>query len=68
LVPGACIVAPLGVVTTGAVTKVNSCWSSIRQLDRAIEVEALNDRYRQRLSTGEAVFCCVDSISAREAI
>jgi molybdopterin-synthase adenylyltransferase len=48
--------------------KVIAVAAAVRQLDRAIEVEAVNDRYRPRLSTGEAVFCCVDSISAREAI
>lgn len=48
--------------------KVIAVAAAVRQLDRAIEVDAVNDRYRPRLSTGEAVFCCVDSISAREAI
>ncbi|QDT65229.1 hypothetical protein [Calycomorphotria hydatis] len=34
----------------------------------AIQVEVANDRYRSRMEVGEAVFCCVDSISDRSAI
>ena len=32
------------------------------------EVDTSQDRYRAKLEIGEAVFCCVDSISARAAI
>lgn len=38
------------------------------EIDPTIEVEIIPDRFRPRLAVGEAVFCCVDSISAREAI
>lgn len=48
--------------------KVIATAAIIRQLDRAIDVETINDRYRPKLATGDAIFCCVDSISAREAI
>ena len=48
--------------------KVVACAETIREIDPAIEVEQVPDRFRPRLATGEAVFCCVDSISAREAV
>jgi hypothetical protein len=48
--------------------KVIAAAAMIRELDRSIEVQTVNDRYRPKLATGEALFCCVDSISAREAI
>ncbi len=31
-------------------------------------VEPIQDRFRSRYKTGEAIFCCVDSISTRAAI
>ena len=37
-------------------------------LDKSVDVEMICDRYRARLDTGNALFCCVDSISIREAI
>jgi len=49
-------------------TKVLATLAAIHQLDPAIAVETVEDRYRPRLEIGEAVFCCVDSISARSAI
>ena len=42
--------------------------TAIRQIDPTISVETVEDRYRPRLETAEAVFCCVDSIEARAAI
>jgi len=48
--------------------KVDATRSAIGQIDSDIHVETINDRFRPRHSTGEAVFCCVDSISARTAI
>jgi hypothetical protein len=48
--------------------KVTATAAPIRQLDANIAVETVQDRYRPRLGIGEAVFCCVDSISARAAI
>jgi len=49
-------------------TKVLATLTAIRQIDPTIQVETVEDRYRPRLETGEAVFCCVDSIKARAAI
>lgn len=48
--------------------KVNATAELIRQIDATIRVTAICDRYRPRHHTGEVVFCCVDSISARAAI
>lgn len=48
--------------------KVNATADLVRQMDSTIRVEAVCDRYRPRHHTGDAVFCCVDSISARTAI
>ena len=49
-------------------TKVLATADAIRRLDGAIEVDTSQDRYRAKLEIGAAVFCCVDSISARAAI
>jgi sulfur carrier protein ThiS adenylyltransferase len=49
-------------------TKVLATLAAIHQLDPAIQVEAVEDRYRPRMQIGQAVFCCVDSIDARAAI
>lgn len=48
--------------------KVEAIRATICNLDPQIEVSAVQDRYRSRLDVGEAVFCCVDSFSARSAI
>lgn len=48
--------------------KVTATTQAIQQLDTAIEVTAVCDRYRSRLTTGDIVFCCVDKIQARTAI
>ncbi len=48
--------------------KVEATAEAVREIDDAIELELVNERYRPRIRAGEAVFCCVDSISAREAI
>ncbi len=50
------------------VAKVHATRRAIRALDPDIEVEAVNDRCRPTCRLGEAVFCCVDSISARAVI
>ena len=49
-------------------TKVLATLAAIHQLDPAIQVEVIEDRYRPRLAIGDAVFCAVDSIDARAAI
>lgn len=48
--------------------KVEATANAIHRLDPTIQVDAVYDRYRAKLDIGEAVFCCVDSISARAAI
>ena len=48
--------------------KVLAAADAIQCLDDAIRVETVQDRYRAKLDIGKAVFCCVDSISARTAI
>lgn len=48
--------------------KVLATLTAIRQLDPAIQVTTVEDRYRPRLEIGQGVFCCVDSIDARSAI
>jgi molybdopterin/thiamine biosynthesis adenylyltransferase len=49
-------------------TKVVATTEAVQQIDPSIDVELVQDRYRPRLNVGEAIFCCVDSISARAAI
>lgn len=49
-------------------TKVEATAQSIRELDNSIHVETIPDRFRPSVNIGEAIFCCVDSISARAAI
>jgi sulfur carrier protein ThiS adenylyltransferase len=48
--------------------KVGAVAAAIHQLDPAIAVESIQDRYRPRMEIGQAVLCCVDSIEARAAI
>jgi hypothetical protein len=48
--------------------KVQGVARAINRLDPSIEVELVEDRYRPKLSVGEAIFCCVDSIETRGAI
>jgi hypothetical protein len=48
--------------------KVAAVTDTIMGLDDAIRVDTIQDRYRSKIEIGQAVFCCVDSISAREAI
>lgn len=49
-------------------TKVAATAAAVTEIDPAIVVTAVDGRYRAKLAIGEAVFCCVDSISARAAI
>lgn len=48
--------------------KVVACAQTIKEIDLLIDVNALEDRFRPRQEIGNAVFCCVDSITARSAI
>jgi hypothetical protein len=47
---------------------VSAAKAAILALDPAVAIETIQDRYRPKIKTGQAVFCCVDSISARAAI
>lgn len=49
-------------------SKTAAARAAILGLDPAIGVETIDDRFRPKHSVGQAVFCCVDSISARAAI
>lgn len=68
------IVEPTNVTTQGyrgidlGTHKVIALRNALAEIDPSIEVSALQDRYRASYGTGEVVFCCVDSISARAAI
>jgi sulfur carrier protein ThiS adenylyltransferase len=48
--------------------KVLAMAQAITRIDPSIVVTPIPDRFRPRHETGEAVFCCVDKIAAREAI
>jgi sulfur carrier protein ThiS adenylyltransferase len=48
--------------------KVDATAGAVQRVDPLIDVEAVPERYRSRIAVGDAVFCCVDSISAREAV
>ena len=48
--------------------KVSATAKVIHHIDPTITVAAIPDRFRPRQETGEAVFCCVDSITTRAAI
>jgi molybdopterin/thiamine biosynthesis adenylyltransferase len=48
--------------------KVEATENAIREIDPTIEVATVIDRFRPRHVGSEAMFCCVDSISARAAI
>jgi molybdopterin/thiamine biosynthesis adenylyltransferase len=48
--------------------KVNAAARAVQQIDSAIELSLVDDRFRPHLEVGDVVFCCVDSITARAAI
>ena len=48
--------------------KVLATSRDLLKIDPEIDVETIEDRFRPTRPIGQAVFCCVDSISAREAI
>ena len=49
-------------------SKVLATAQAISRIDSSMEVSQICARYRPGLPVGDAVFCCVDSISARGAI
>lgn len=48
--------------------KVLATATALLQINPEMEVRTVEDRYRSQHGIGQAVFCCVDSIAAREAI
>ena len=48
--------------------KVHATAGAAHRIDPLTAVETVPDRYRSRIEIGDAVFCCVDSISGRSAI
>ena len=48
--------------------KVDATAAAVRRIDPAIDVNPIPDRFRPKQTMGDAVFCCVDSISARATI
>ena len=48
--------------------KVEACRITMANIDPDVAVLTIQDRYRPTHAVGEVLFCCVDSISAREAI
>ena len=68
------VVEPTNITTQGyragdvGSTKVESTAAALRQLDPDVDVRCIPDRFRPRYEAGQAVFCCIDSISARQAI
>ena len=48
--------------------KVNATAVAIARLDPTTKIEPIEDRFRPKLSFGEVIFCCVDSIATRSAI
>ncbi|MEQ8786702.1 MAG: ThiF family adenylyltransferase [Pirellulaceae bacterium] len=48
--------------------KVEATRDALFRIDPTVEVNSLADRFRPKMEIGSAVFCCVDSISARSAI
>ncbi len=49
-------------------SKVAATAAAVLGIDSAIEIAVINDRFRPKASVGDAIFCCVDSITARDAI
>ena len=49
-------------------SKVLATAAAIAEIDPAIEVDTIADRFRVRQSINDVVICCVDSITSRSAI
>lgn len=49
-------------------SKVAATARAVRQIDPDIDLSLVTDRFRPQIEIGDAVFCCVDSITARAAI
>jgi molybdopterin-synthase adenylyltransferase len=48
--------------------KVQAAKAAVLEIDPSIDVVAIEDRFHRQHIQGSAVFCCVDSISVRQAI
>ena len=48
--------------------KVHATGAALQSLDASLKVDMVQDRFRGKMNCGAAVFCCVDTISARAAI
>lgn len=48
--------------------KVEATQREVTEIDPSIEITTISDHFRPRHAGSQAVFCCVDSISARAAI
>ena len=48
--------------------KVSATTTAIAEVDPAIAIDAIADRFRIRQSVNDVVFCCVDSIQSRSII
>ncbi len=48
--------------------KVDACRDAVLGIDPDVQVERVHDRWRPATVLGDAAFCCVDSIDARNAI
>jgi molybdopterin/thiamine biosynthesis adenylyltransferase len=48
--------------------KVAATARAVQQINTAIDLDLVEDRYRPSVAVGDALFCCVDSIAARAAI
>lgn len=67
-------VEPTNITTQGYLAadlgrhKVEATACAVQAVDASLEPEAIVDRFRSDMVTGEVVFVCVDSISSRAAI
>jgi len=48
--------------------KVDATAEYLQRIDPTVQIDLIPDRYRPTLTTGEAIFSCVDSIGSRTAI
>ena len=48
--------------------KVAATAELCRRINSGLEIQQVNDRFRRSMEIGNAVFCCVDSISIRQLI
>ena len=49
-------------------SKVEALATDLTNLDPTVSLDLISDRWRPTIQMGDAIFCCVDSISVRAAI